>query len=1172
MTFLHHNPDLIGQASASRLRRPLWERAHEAAAAAASAAAAAAAAKTMPGTATTTTTDPTGTASALIMSEKDTLASTNDHPARLSNDAPNTTHPDQSNRTAVLENEAGSTHWMEVDTDEPLVPAAPSPKNDAKDTGNDEHTTTGPTTTDEAASTALLNHRSRLNRRSAATATTATVSDDSSRTRAIAMMGHEEDENHIDVGQTVRAISTKDSTALVHIPRRRGRPSRRALAEAAMNDDSTCVTVTKVGEAVETRGRSRNSTTMPTSPGPVHGRGRSTVHAASDVVVNEDAARNPKRKVRSISSVPGSRDLSSRQSSHRLVETALTASRTAAPSLTRRRTASTGTRDPPRIDESAAPATTGTTTATLRIAPRSSRFQGTFKIPTESVRDLFQGSAVSAKLGTKKDELRKLMEERKRARSAPPLSKNLGRDHGGRPKFSIRKLKKIVIKVGKTLTMELEVPREPKKPRAKNRLRSEMGTIDPFPDDDLENEEELPLASTALEIEPIEIDPDEAPDGDKEIWWTDEWLGGIHGDLGRYPILCRVEQAHAEFPQDPTKKKVDKYGNVTWITPSPSTDRGTKQYLRLCLKLQPLTPILPPEWDEGSGSIKVDPKLPLPPKFSVVTFPSEVASPFLVPFAGAFAANHSLNLGDTVEGTHNGKIAEFSWIGDRFGRCRMDDKVHLIRSILQTLKDGNPSSVLGLDCPQSLPEVDTAFLVEFLSVFLEDRTRDDMLTNVQAPLCHDAPSLLDFIRSCLPIFNGVGLRREAFHRKVSYACVWDIELKQNRKERFTERSTELNAQRLSNGIVSSLSDSLQAKIRFAIQHFLDSRPEAEVFASMVSEEDAPSYYCAVPTAMYFDLILARLESGHTSGRCFYTSPEAVLSDIQTILTNCRLYNSRESPLVTVCCSLIPALQKHLATLIIKHNLDCASSAAVVATGSEMTCPLDLDSCNSILRCFDVLKRRCLNGVDPDSYDDRYRLDSIMRGDIPTSQGSIGIRSLPTFEELLTSTENSPMDENAMTTRGVRKGEEDSATIRLADNLYLPPWVIDAKQDNRKLGQPSDCYTEVSFSTLCLELIRIRLKTGFYQHRASIIEDLQEAYISSLVHILSGPASRPKKRISAKNITRLLCLAAPKSALHGERETMDADDSTVLRSEEEQALFSRLERAQKLYTMVRPRYI
>ena len=1121
LTFLHHHPDVLGQASGSRLRRPLWERAHEAAAAAAAA--------------TTTTITDTATA------PPDTAPppSTKDHgDTPPSVDASNPMHPSPSNRSPVLERAACSTH-------------------DANDADEDEHVTNGPTT-DNVAAAALANHRSRSSRRSAATATTATVSDDSCRTRTEATGGDIEDENDNEVGRTVQATTTKDSpTISVPIPRRRGRPSRRALAEAAMNEDSTCVT--QVGEVVETRGRSRNFHMTTTPPFPGHERGQSA-NPPADAIVNEDVPTNPKRKRRADSMGPTSRDSSSRQSSRRHVEIAPTTLTPTDAAVTRRRTASTGSRHLPNNDDD--------TTAARRIAPRSSRFQGTFKIPTESVRDLFQGSTVSAKIGTKKEELRKLVEERKRARSAPPLSKQLGRDHGGgRPKFSIRKLKKIIIKVGKTLTMELDVPRGPKKPRATKRQRSDMDTIDPFPDEESENDEELPLASTALENEPIEIDPDETVDAEQEVWWTEEWLSDIHGDLGRYPILCRVEQAHAEFPQDPTKKKIDKYGNVTWITPPSSTERGTTQYLRLCLKLQPLTQVLPPEWDERSGSIQVDTKLPLPPKFSVVTFPSEVTSPFLVPFAGTFADSHSLTLGDTVEGTHNGKIAEFSSIGNSFGSFRLDDKVHIVRSLLQRMKEENPSSVLGLDAPQSLPEADAAFLVDFLSVFLEDRPSHDLLTDVPSASNNDPPSLLDLVRSCLPIFNGIGLRREAFHRKVSHACVWDIELKRNRKRGLRERSVELIAQRLSNGTPSSLSDSLQAKIRFSIQHFLDSRPEAGGFASMVSEEDAPSYYCAVPTAMYFDLILARLESGKCSGRCFYNSPESVLSDIQTIMINCRLYNSRQSPLVTVCSSLIPALQKHLAMLILRHNQDCATGA----TRPELTSQLDADTCNSILRCFDVLKRRCLNGTDPDSCDDRYRVNSIMRGAIPSSQGNIGIRSLPTFEELLTSNENSPMDENAMTTRGVRKGEEDSATIRLAHNLYLPPWVNDAQQDHRKFGQPSDGASNVSSKTLCLELIRIRLKTGYYQDRASIVNDLKEAYIFSVVNILSGPASRPKKRISAKKITRLLCLVAPKSALHGERETIDADKSTVL-SEEEQSLFSRLERAQKLYTMVSPRNV
>jgi hypothetical protein len=552
----------------------------------------------------------------------------------------------------------------------------------------------------------------------------------------------------------------------------------------------------------------------------------------------------------------------------------------------------------------------------------------------------------------------------------------------------------------------------------------------------------------------------------------------------------------------------------------------------------------------------------------VVTFPNDEVSPFLAPFSGAFAASHSLGIGDAVEGGNHGKIAEFVSMDGSYGSFRMDDKVHIVRSILQRLKHGNPLSVfkcLGLDTAQSFPEQDGAFLVEFLSIYLEEKSSDENVTNSLPASTDDAISLHDLVRSCLPLFNGVGLRREAFHRKVVYACAWDLEPKRNRRFGLTERVAELIDLRLSQGIPPSMSNALQAKIRYSIQNFLDSRPEATGFANMVSEDDAPSYYCAVPIAMYFDLILARLENGKKSDRCYYTSPESVLSDIQTIMINCRLYNSHESPLVTVCSSLIPVLKKVVAMVVIKHYQDNAKKIAE----SDIPSRLDSDTCSSIVRCFDVLKRRCLIGKDPDACDDRYRLNVIVRGPTPVGQSTTVLRSLPTFEELLFANENAPVDENAMTTRGIRRVEEDDAVVCLVECLYLHPYLIKKTLDGGKLCEDSHFEAVLPSSTQSLELIRIRLKTGYYQQRASIINDLQEAYISSVLYLLSGPASRTKKRISAKKITKHLCLLSPISLLNGDRAPNDVTETIASFSEAERALLTRLERAQKLYSMVRP---
>ena len=89
--------------------------------------------------------------------------------------------------------------------------------------------------------------------------------------------------------------------------------------------------------------------------------------------------------------------------------------------------------------------------------------------------------------------------------------------------------------------------------------------------------------------------------------------------------------------------------------------------------------------------------------------------------------------------------------------------------------------------------------------------------------------------------------------------------------------------------------------------FLENRPESSPFVvGLVTENEAPSYYCAVPVRMCFNRILARLDINEMNGQCYYRSVGSMLTDVHTILDNCTMYSSPDSPLVTVCSFLIPA--------------------------------------------------------------------------------------------------------------------------------------------------------------------------------------------------------------------------------------------------------------------------
>lgn len=779
---------------------------------------------------------------------------------------------------------------------------------------------------------------------------------------------------------------------------------------------------------------------------------------------------------------------------------------------------------------------------------RTSRFQGTFKVPTESVRDLFHGAAVSAKIGTKKEKMLKLAQMKKRAKLAPRGNK-LSSKVKGRSKVSIRKIKKLVIKVG-SKRIELAVPKGPKKQHALKRRRVESDAVDSSPDGESEIGD-FPLPSVPLEDEPEETDLDEEAALEAEPWWSKDWLNGIDSDLGRYPILCRIEQSHAEFPQDPHKKKVDKHGNVTWIISQTSASRMPKEPIRLCLKLKPLTPVMPPVAKGDSH------KLPLPPKFSVVTFPSSEAQSFLIPFAEAFAKYHSLGVGDTVAGLMNGKVAQIASLGENFGSFQLADKVKEIRGLLQQLEKGDTSSVgkcLGIDSASLLYEEDVSFLVEALHLFMENESLDDQgeIENL-ATL-----SLLDILRSCFPLFNGIGIRREAFHRKISYVSAWDLDHKKKPSGSFGESLRDLCHRHLARGVQSYLPMPLRVRIRYLILDFLESRPEAAGFSKAIALEDAPSYNCAVPVAMYFDRILARLNNGKNCENIYYTSVESILSDIQAVMINCRVYNSRDSPLVTVCSSLVPALKKSVALAFVNSVRDRARKARTQDTQNDSDSnALQAISAKSIVRCFDVLKRRALTGKKIDHCDDRYRLDAIMSGSIPSVYPT-GLRSLPTFEDMLLP--RIDVGSAGVGTRGVRRTDDDEAISTLSECLFLPPWSVDTLIDNPKQQTWADS------SKLCLELVRLRLKEQYYSGRSELISELREAYLISSTSVLSGPASRKKKGISAQKVAYHLHSLSTKTSLIDSADTVPTDNEEFT-NEDEKVLLSRLERAQKLYTMV-----
>lgn len=432
-------------------------------------------------------------------------------------------------------------------------------------------------------------------------------------------------------------------------------------------------------------------------------------------------------------------------------------------------------------------------------------------------------------------------------------------------------------------------------------------------------------------------------DSSSKIWWTDEWVQGITSELGNYPMVCRVERTHTEFPADPyqSDKVVTENGTIAWVVPEQKQKKRKrkkkdKPQMRLAVALRPLTPVQPPEWTDSG--LQSNDSISLPPNFSVVTFPSPILDPFLIPFSWAYNLTHSLSFGDAVtmrdQDASKGKVSAFNTVGEQFGSFRLDDKILIVQNILSKLNDGHLSMQEAIeealsrdDVPNSsrsnsskFPASDACFVVEFLNKYMaqfaSSTKKEESTPTFQG-------NLLDLIRSTLPLNNGISIIRTVFNRQPLSLPRW--KLTANKR---ADKANPLMLPGIENGLHHHIENALRVKIVCTLQDFVENKEGAEIFEPRVSEEVAPSYYNAVPVGMHFARILSRLDCIKDS-RCYYTSLESVLSDIQAISDNCNLYNSPESALVATCNDLIPDIKHLISDVFTQHARERSSRTKAV---------------------------------------------------------------------------------------------------------------------------------------------------------------------------------------------------------------------------------------------------
>jgi hypothetical protein len=417
-------------------------------------------------------------------------------------------------------------------------------------------------------------------------------------------------------------------------------------------------------------------------------------------------------------------------------------------------------------------------------------------------------------------------------------------------------------------------------------------------------------------------------------WWNDEWLSLIDGDLERYPIICRVEKTHAEFPPDPDAEnkvviKDDTSGGVqvSWAVKKKSGQAAAKKKqsspsLRLAVMLRPLTSVMPPRQGEGSAAEN----LTLAPNFYVITFPSQ-AAPFLVPFSWAYRLAHSLTEGTSIRLSSKpewrAKVRSFKSLDGDHGSSRFDDKMDSIRELCRALKSGPKSfgasleEALSSDGRASIPLTDACTVIERFESALDNIGA--ATTALSKPAGGETPSMMRLVRCTLPLWKEVVVASGS-GRAVTVSA-WELMATDTKVSVPTGPLVSISADiEAETGLVYSIDEPLRAKIECTLEDYLKDTPDAAMFCPLVSDEEAPSYSCAVPRGMAFNKILQRLRTGKKAGqtRCYYRSVDSLLGDIAAIADNCVLYNSPDSSVVENILEIVPSIKSLILQVASQH--------------------------------------------------------------------------------------------------------------------------------------------------------------------------------------------------------------------------------------------------------------
>lgn len=456
------------------------------------------------------------------------------------------------------------------------------------------------------------------------------------------------------------------------------------------------------------------------------------------------------------------------------------------------------------------------------------------------------------------------------------------------------------------------------------------------------------------------VENDDGSTSKKEVekpWWTMEWISSIQHGAGRYPILCKVEKAVAEFPYDQASQteirrlhydvKRSNHGNESKRKRNKDDGRQKpskmKPHMCLAVTLRPLAPISPPK--EANHEEVLSP----PPLFSVLIFPSE-KNPFLVPFSLAFRTSMVVSSEDHV------KVADSYGVFQKAKVLTLEEELSEMRqnliisfqSIFNEFASIDMSAVHKLDSFISeayskhgnchmIPEGDLRAVIQ--TILYHYHTRNGLM-NLQKEVeqlksskhsnlgvidmaCSLLTNLSHLIRRSLPKWESVVVEMDG-SKEIKRACPWqltfadDLSLGDDINAALAP-SVLFSANRVvSGGYVHLIHEALRSKLESAIKYLIENENTMFNFVAPVNVSLVPDYTRFVPIPTCFRKILRRLKrqtlkypkASWKSGEdiledrgygdsqcCFYRSIDALLSDISDIFQNCLLYNAPDSDIV-----------------------------------------------------------------------------------------------------------------------------------------------------------------------------------------------------------------------------------------------------------------------------------